>query len=242
MRDGMKSRVKYRGHLSTEFDMSTGVRQGAVEAPTLWDLCYRYVVLDWRQRLGADSGLAFLEDTDLLRARAGVLSSQDARQMHISELAYADDLATLHLSWSELCRAAQSLSDTLRDWGGELDVGKTRWMCVQSALLPTGAVDLELFVDGNKVEQVNEFEHLGSFLSNDVDLGQLADVRSRLQKASKPLVLFAACGAADASHSATKCIVFLAVIKNILLWGAESWTLRRAALRLLRRSWCGLDT
>ena len=129
MHEGMKSRVKYRGHLSAAFDMGTGVRKGAVEAPTLWDLCYHYVVLDWRQRLGANSGLdvAFLEDTDLFRTRVGVLGSQDARQMHISELAYADDLATLHLSWSGLCRAAQLLSDTVRDWGGELNVGKTKW-------------------------------------------------------------------------------------------------------------------
>ena len=105
-----------------------------MEAPALWDQYYHYVVLDWKQRLGADSGLdvAFLEDTDLFRTRAGVLGSQDAQQMHMSELAFADDLATLHLSWSELCRAAQLLSDTVRDWGGELHVGKTKWMCVRS--------------------------------------------------------------------------------------------------------------
>ena len=241
MRGGVKSKITYCGHLSAEFDMATGVRQGAVEAPTLWDQYYHYVVLDWKQRLGADSGLdvAFLEDTDLFRARAGVLGSQDAQQMNISELAYADDLATLHLSWSELCRAAQLLSDTVRDWGGELHVGKTKWMCVQSALLPTGAVDLELFVGGNKVEQVNEFEYLGSVLANDADLGQRVNVRRRLRQASKTFASFRGLWRSRRITLSTKRPVFLAVVKSILLWGAESWALHRVAVRLLRRSWYG---
>ena len=155
-------------------------------------------------------------------------------QIHISELAYADDLATLHLSWSELCRAAQLLSDTVRDWGGELNVGKTKWMCIQSALLPTGAVDLELFVDGDKVEQITEFEYLGS-VSNDADLGQLADVRRRLRQASKTFGSLRGLWRSRRITLNTKRTVFLAVVKSVVLWGAESWTLPRAALRLLRR-------
>ncbi|CAE7647343.1 CFDP2, partial [Symbiodinium pilosum] len=187
---------------------------------TLWDLYYHYVVLDWRQRLGANSGLdvAYLEDSGLFRTCAGVLGSQDAMQIHISELAYADDLATLHLSWSELCRAAQLLSDTVRDWGGELNIGKTKWMCVQSALLPTGAVDLELFVDGDKVEQITEFEYLGS-VSNDADLGQLADVRRRLRQASKTFGSLRGLWRSRRSRRITlntKRTVFLAVVKSVV--------------------------
>ena len=48
---GMGACVRYHGTLNDRFSMRTGVRQGAVEAPTLWDLYFHFVVQDWRARV-----------------------------------------------------------------------------------------------------------------------------------------------------------------------------------------------
>ena len=94
-------------------------------------------------------------------------------------------------------------------------------------------------MDGNKVEQVNEFEYLGSVLANDADLGQRVDVRRQLRQASKTFASFRGLWRSRRITRSTKRPVFLAVVKSVLLWGAESWTLHRVAVRLLRRSWYG---
>ena len=53
---GMKSQVKYKGMLNEPSQMRTGVRQGAVEAPTLWDPYYHFVVQDRETRLSEKLG------------------------------------------------------------------------------------------------------------------------------------------------------------------------------------------
>ena len=51
LHNGMGACVKYHGTLNDRFSTRTGVRQGAVEAPTLWDLYFHFVVQDWRARV-----------------------------------------------------------------------------------------------------------------------------------------------------------------------------------------------
>eukprot|EP00973_Karenia_brevis_P021848 3003930-Karenia_brevis.AAC.1 len=36
--------------------MGTGVRQGCCKAPTLWDIFFHFVLLDWRRRCEAQLG------------------------------------------------------------------------------------------------------------------------------------------------------------------------------------------
>ena len=120
--DGMGSRIKHRGLLSDRFGLESGVRQGAVEAPTLWDLYYHFVIEDWRRRLTEELGrepgvmVASVADLRLDRPRQKTRLSAAQKCTRISELAYADDLATIHSSFEELVLAAEILDQTVRDW------------------------------------------------------------------------------------------------------------------------------
>lgn len=106
--EGMGAHVKHRGLLSDRFALRSGVRQGAVEAPTLWDLHYHFVLADWRSRLAAALGhesgvvVSAVLDGRVDRRRGKVWGASAAARRKISELAYADDLATLHVSFAEL--------------------------------------------------------------------------------------------------------------------------------------------
>ena len=140
---GMGACVKYHGTLKDRFSMRTGVRQGAVEGPTLWDLYFHFVVQDWRahveSRLGRPGGVIFAckTDGDFNRRRMRI-KTQASRHINVADVEYADDMMGLLLSFEELQIAAQLLADTVRDGSGELNVKKTKWMCIRSALAVKG--------------------------------------------------------------------------------------------------------
>ena len=60
--DGMAVHVLFGGVLGPGFGTESGVRQGCVKAPTLWDLYFFFVLQDWRGRCsalwGSDWGVA----------------------------------------------------------------------------------------------------------------------------------------------------------------------------------------
>ena len=50
MHSGMQTRVLHSGSLGRPIPMGTGVRQGSVEGPTLYLLCYTFVLAEWCRR------------------------------------------------------------------------------------------------------------------------------------------------------------------------------------------------
>ena len=50
MHTDLRAQVKLDGCLSEFFSMDIGVRQGAVEAPSLWNLYFHLIIRDWRRR------------------------------------------------------------------------------------------------------------------------------------------------------------------------------------------------
>ena len=50
LHDGMGAQVLFKGKLGRRFSMRTGVRQGAIEGPTLWNIFFHFVLDDWRRR------------------------------------------------------------------------------------------------------------------------------------------------------------------------------------------------
>ena len=145
----------------------------------------------------------------------------------------------LHLSFEEFQIAAQLLSDTVRDWGGELNAKKTKWMHVRSACASPEPPNLDLHVDGALIEKVSEFCYLGSIIADDADLGQTKDVQRRIQEASKTFGCLRGLWKNKVIHWITKRHIFLACVKSTLLYGAESWILRGPHVQALRRAWYG---
>ena len=58
LHQGMQARTFYSANLGDAFEMSTGVRQGSIEGPTLWNIFYAFVIFDWEKRCTESSGSA----------------------------------------------------------------------------------------------------------------------------------------------------------------------------------------
>ena len=127
----------------------------------------------------------------------------------------------------------------MRDWGGELNVKKTKWMCIRSALAGLGRVAHVLRVNNEEVEQVDEFKYLGSVVASDADLGQHRDVAARVRDASKAFGQLRGLWSDGRVLLSTKRTIFLACVCTTLFWGAETWTQRAPELRMMRRAWYG---
>ncbi len=122
-------KVRANGSDSMPFEIRSGVRQGCALSPTLFNY-----IIDWI--LG-----------QALQDYPGV---QVGATVHVSDLAYANDVVLLNSSYSEM-------------QGLRINASKTK---VMSALIP-GEQRQAVLLDGEPYEDVDKFKYLGlMFVAN----------------------------------------------------------------------------
>ena len=117
----MQARTFYSGNLGDAFEMSTGVRQGSIEGPTLWNIFYAFVIFDWEKRctekFGQRSGVQFSYTLDG-KLRTGSQSERASQHIaNVHDIEYADDLCIFETDFERFVESAQILDDTCRRWG-----------------------------------------------------------------------------------------------------------------------------
>ena len=195
MYNDAQSVVRVGQHVSEPFTISTGVRQGCIMSPMLFNL-----VLDWIMSKS-------ILETDGIAATLSLL---------LADLEYADDIVVL----AESERAAQIILDRISDnalmLGLRVKPSKSK---VMSFHTPTP----NLTVDGEVLENVNTFTYLGSTLSND-KVSPSDDIACRIAKASRAFgSLTKRLWRRTDISIRTKMKVFNAAIIPILVYGSESW-------------------
>ncbi len=160
LHDNMKAEVMVDGKVAPEFEVTNGLRQGCVIAPTLFNLYFNLVIGQW-QRKCMEFGV------DILYKYGGKLVGERTRRpatTKVSALQFADDLAAVGTSRESMESAARILDSLLTQWGLTLSVHKTK-LLVGGKSDPTDTLPLSLA--GGEVECVTEFKYLGSTISAD---------------------------------------------------------------------------
>ncbi len=194
-------------------------------APTLFNLYFNLVIGQWRERC-IEFGV------NILYKCGGKLVGERTRRpltATVSELQFADDIATTGTSRESIVNAAHVLDDLLKKWGLTLSIVKTK-------LLVAGGgdeADMRLLrLDGGEVECVSEFKYLGSII--EAKGGIAREVGERVAKASKAFGALREPVFRDNILSLrTKRKVYKAVVLGVLLYGSETWTTKRDAIRRL---------
>ncbi len=119
------------------FEIRSGVRQGCALSPTLFNY-----IIDWILRLA-------LQDYPGVQVGANV---------HVSDLAYADDIVILCNSYSEMKGLLEAVNRQAAAVGMRINASKTK---VMSALIP-GEQRQAVLLDGEPLEDVDKFKYLGS--------------------------------------------------------------------------------
>ncbi|KAJ8353279.1 hypothetical protein SKAU_G00208460 [Synaphobranchus kaupii] len=193
-----KSAVLIDGQETDKFNVNTGVLQGDVLAPFLF-----IIVIDW---------IMYNSDIDHLGFITSLRRSRRKPAVRLSDLEYADDIGLLEDNQASAQEQLNWLSQTAKETGLIINAEKTKF-------LTRNLTDVNIDLDGQALDQVNDFQYLGSFVGSTEN-----DFKHRkgkawaafwelknIWKSTTPLEL--------------KVNLFKAAVLSVLLYGSESWVI-----------------
>lgn len=190
------NRVRVAGSISSDFEVATGVRQGAILSPLLFTRA-----IDW------------VMENAIEAQQLGMIVGGT----RIPDLAFADDIALLAESPQELQLMLNNIATWAARVGLMVNCAKTKTMCSGDANPP------QFTIYGEDLERVQSFVYLGSAVTELGDAG--AEVTSRLAKAQGAFSLLQRLWNDRNVTVPTKMKVYLASVRSVLMYGCETWPL-----------------
>lgn len=204
--------VRVYNSLTNSFEVSTGVRQGAIGSPILFNF-----VIDWilNTALQPEDGVD-MGNSDL-----------------VTDLTFADDIALLAENQNAMQEMLNRVHDAASRVGMLISTAKTK------AMSCAGNQVLNLNLNGAPIEQVQSFKYLGSEIGSS---GQaLVDINARVAKAAAAMNALKSLWRKRNVSIKTKKRVYLASVRPVLMYGCESWPVLKQHERKLdvfeHRSW-----
>ena len=208
----MEASVRVDGVLSEPFQVSTGLKQGCVLAPFLFNLYFNKVMHQVLSDLNDGVEIKYRLDGKLFR-RSGTRLPMSVR---ICDLCFADDVMTGCLSSDALQSFIDRFTRVACSWGLSVSTDKTK------AMIQPYTCSLPFSISSNTIETVSSFQYLGSALSSDASLDN--EINNRISKAAKQFSALKCKVWYNANLSKlTKLAVFNATVIPALLYGAETW-------------------
>jgi hypothetical protein len=215
------SAVLMNNQIGGFFPTTVGVRQGCLLSPVLFNL--------------------FLEDI-MRETLQDFHSTISIGGRTISNLRFADDIDLLGGSNAELQDLTNRLTTSAGSHGMEVSSEKSKVMVNSDR-----DAHAEITMNGEKLEEVDQFKYLGSTLTKDGR--STSEVKIRIAIATATMTRLHKIWRSSDITFGTKIKLFRALVLSTLLYGCESWTLTadlerrieafelKAYRRLLKISW-----
>lgn len=206
-----KAKVKYGEALSREFNVTTGVRQGSVGGPALFNILYDHAL-----------------KTALLKLnKAKIITIKNNSNLEVPQIVFADDLTTLAKSIEDLLNSLNQITSTFKDFGLVLNKNKTEIMS-HGPNTNKKAKTQHLTKINNKntttypiVDKKNKF--LGHQLARNAS--DTIDIQDKITKAKSTFALLRPkCFNNTNIKRQTQLNLYKTMIRSILYYAAESWT------------------
>ena len=194
-----ESCVRSNGKDSDWFSINSGVRQGCVAAPDLFNSVIDHLMTQVKERI---QGVSF-------------------GNYHLTDLEYADDTIIL-------ATTIESLRDALVIYQEEANKLCLRVSCPKTKAMHIGdgPSPPPLCIGSDTVEFVDSFNYLGSLVTNNGDLKPEID-RRRGIAATAMKSLWQPLWRHRTISRRTKLKIYNSAIMSILLYGAETWPLTK---------------
>ncbi|KAI8518904.1 hypothetical protein Bbelb_021610 [Branchiostoma belcheri] len=192
------SRVKVNGLLSDSFVIKSGVRQGCVLAPTIFNVAIDHVM--GRTVEQCNCGASFGDFT-------------------VTDLDFADDVAILAEVLEVLQLALQAMDTETQPLGLMVSWEKTKVQCLSDFEDPRpGPV-----INARQVESVERFSYLGGTITS--DCRSYADIHLRIGRASAAMASLKSVWSNRKLSLQTKLRLYNSLVLSILMYNSETWTL-----------------
>ena len=196
--------VRIANDFSEPSAVGRGVRQGCCISPLLFTVYAEMMMIEAMEEIeGVKVGGKLLKD-----------------------VRFADDQGMVASSEAGLQKLMDGLVKAAKKYGMKINVKKTKAMRVSRK----GEGDINILIEGKRIEQVAKFKYLGSLITADgrceaeikVRIGLAKDAYSRRKELLTKKM----------SRSVKKKII-KTVVWSVALYGAETWTLRKEDVRHL---------
>ena len=199
------SSVRIRNELSEEFSIQTGVRQGDVASPLLFNIAIDAIM---RKAFGGRRGVQY-----------------DVNNF-LTDLMFADDSAIFADTDAEATDILYDVARIAQSYGLKINAEKTK-------VMTTDGSQANVHLDGTQIEQVQEFKYLGS-LVQEKKVASTTEVHSRIGQATAAFASLRWCLWKKTNISTkNKIRLFRTLILPILLYGSETWTLLKSDINKL---------
>ena len=201
----------YAGQEATDwFQIGKRVRQGCIWSPCLFNVYAEYI----------------MRNTGLEEAQAGIKTAG----RNINNLRYADDTTLMVESEEELKSLLMKVKEESEKVGLQFNIQKTKIMA--SGPIPSWQID------GETVETVSDFILGGSRITADGDCTH--EIKIRLLLGRKVMTNLDSIFKSRDITLATKVCLVKAMVSPVVMYGCESWTMKKAEHRRIDafELWC----
>ncbi|KAL6475004.1 hypothetical protein MHYP_G00160440 [Metynnis hypsauchen] len=227
--NNMTGAVLSGGEASDPFEISSGVKQGCVLAPILFNLFFTCVLNHAVRDIEDGVYLRYRLDGSLFDLRRLNAKTKTIERL-ILEALFADDCALMAQTEPAIQRIVDKFAEASRHFGLTISLGKTE-VLFQPSPLSTGRRP-SIFIEGTELKTVEQCKYLGSIISDDGALDK--EISVRICKASQALGrLWSRVLKQHNIQKSTKLKVYKTVVLTSLLYGCETWTLYRKHVKLL---------
>ena len=221
-----RCQIRTAGGTSEEFDVNTGVRQGCVLSPLLFNCFMDKILREATKTLGGGLHINYTTEGGVFLT----YRNKTPAVACIQDVLYADDLALVAETRRELQSMVNVLDSACTRWGMTISAGKTKVLAI-GEIQPE--VQSLITLKGQALEEVKSFSYLGSMVGQDGKVEE--EVAVRLGKAGIVYQLWRK--KVFRSHSLskeTKLRAFRTLVMSVLLYGAETWAVSQRDLNKLR--------
>ena len=183
--DDMVARVLNDGGSSESFQVTNGVKQGCVLAPTLFSMMFAAMLMEAFKDSSTGIPIRYRYDGNLFNLRSLQFLSK-VNETKIRDLLFADDCALNAATEQEMQREVDQFSSACDDFGLIINAQKTEVMFQPAPKKPYHKP--HILVKRQRLQAVDNFTYLGSTLSRRTDDKIILMIRSKTEL-SKPALL-----------------------------------------------------
>ena len=212
----MKGTVQLNGSSSEPFEIRSGVKQGCVLAPTLFDIFVALLLIHAVDTTAEGIYLRTRSDGRLFNL-ARLRAKTKVRKVLIRDMLFADDAAVATHTQEELQSLMDCFSRACKDFGLTISLKKTIVLGQDTEAPPV------ITIDNYELDAVCQFTYLGSTITDNLSLD--AEIDKRIGKAASTLTrLTTRVWSSPKLSVKTNMAVYNACVASTLLYCSETLT------------------